>query len=196
MRKVSYLALLLIVAVMFTACAKKPEQEIGDAKTAIDAAIAEGGEKYAREEVKVLNDSLQVALDEVKVQEEKFFKNFDKAKEMLAKVKGDAEALKAAIPAKKEAAKQAAITAIEEATKAADEAKAMLKKAPKGKGTRADIEALKADIAGLDIALTETQTLMSTEDFVAAAEKAVAVKTKAAEVSAQISEAMAKKKEK
>jgi hypothetical protein len=32
-------------------CAKQPTQEMNDSKAAIDAVLAEGGEKYANEEV-------------------------------------------------------------------------------------------------------------------------------------------------
>ncbi len=77
---------------------------------------------------------------------------------------------------------------------AVEDAKKLLKKAPKGKGTSADIEALKADMAGLDQAMTEVQGLIDTEDYVVAAEKATAVKAKAAEVAGQVTAALEKKK--
>ena len=55
---------------------------------------------------KKLNDDLQAAMDEVNTQSKQFFKKFGTAKEMLAKVQTDADALKATIPAKIEAAKK------------------------------------------------------------------------------------------
>ena len=131
-------ALALTLMVMVAACAKQPTQEVDAAKAAVDAAIAAGGDKYAKEEVKGLNDELTAATDEIKVQDGKFFKNYDKAKEIIAKVKTNADTLTTEIPAKKEKAKNDAQAAIDAAKAAVNDAKAMLAKAPKGKGTKAD----------------------------------------------------------
>ncbi|RJQ55027.1 MAG: DUF4398 domain-containing protein [Nitrospiraceae bacterium] len=188
------LTVALTMLVVLVSCAKQPTQEMNDTKAAIDAVIAEGGDKYAAEEVKSLNDQLTAATDEVKVQDGKFFKNYDKAKEMLAKVKADSDALKAEIPARKEKAKNDAVASLEAATTAVSDAKAMLGKAPKGKGTKADIEAMRADIAGLEASLAEVQSLIDGEDYMAALDKANGIKDKAAEVSNQITMAMEKKK--
>ncbi len=189
-----YLVLVLAVAMIVTlaACAKQPTQEMDGAKAAVDSAIAAGGDKYAKEEVKGLNDELTAAMDEIKVQDGKFFKNYDKAKEILAKVKSSADALTAEIPARKEKAKGEAQAAIDAAKTAVTDAKALLAKAPKGKGTKADIEALKADVAGLEAAVTEAEGLMGTEDYLGAADKANGVKAKASEVAGQITAAMEK----
>lgn len=186
------LTVALTMLVVLTSCAKQPSQEINDAKAAIDAVIAEGGEKYANEEVKQMNDELTAAMDEVKVQDGKFFKNYDKAKELLAKVKGSADTLKAEIPARKEKAKADATAALEAANTAVSDAKAMLAKAPKGKGSQADIEAMRADIAGLEASLAEVQSLIDGEDYMAAIDKANSARDKAAEVSNQITMAMEK----
>ena len=180
------------VTIVFTACAKQPTQELNDAKAAIDAAIAEGGEKYANEEVKTLNDEITAAMDEIKTQDGKILKNYDKAKELLAKVKTGGETLKTEMPAKKEKAKNDAMAALDAAKAAVNDARTLLGKAPRGKGTMADIEALKADVAGLESSLTEVQTLMDGEDYFAAADKANGIKTKAEEVSSQISQALEK----
>ncbi|RJQ45949.1 MAG: DUF4398 domain-containing protein [Nitrospiraceae bacterium] len=188
------LTLALTMLVVLTSCAKQPTQEMNDTKAGIDAVIAEGGDKYANEEVKQLNDQLTAAMDEVKVQDGKFFKNYDKAKEMLAKVKGSADALKAEIPARIEKAKNDAMAALEAAKTAVTDAKAMLAKAPKGKGTKADIEAMRADIAGIEASLAEVQTMIDGQDYLGALDKANGIKDKAAEVSGQITAAMEKKK--
>jgi hypothetical protein len=188
------LTLVLAMLVVLTSCAKQPTQEMNDSKAGIDAVIADGGEKYAKEEVKALNDQLTSAMDEVKVQDGKFFKNYDKAKEILAKVKASADALKAEIPARKEKAKNDAIAALDAAKTAVSEAKALLAKAPKGKGTKADIEAMRADVAGIEAALTETQGMIDSEDYMGAADKANGAKAKATEVAGQITAAMEKAK--
>jgi len=129
---------------------------------------------------------------ELKVQEGKTFKSYDKTKQMLADISKMAAEMKVALPAKKEAAKQAAVAAVDAAKAAAEEAKTLLAKAPKGKGTAADIEALKGDVKGVDDALVEVQGLIDKEDYAAAVTKANAVKEKAAAVAAQITQAMEK----
>jgi len=186
------LTLAFTVLAVLTSCSKQPTQEMNDSRAAIDAVIAEGGDKYANTEVKQLNDDLTAAMDEVKVQDGKFFKNYDKAKEMLAKVKSSADTLKTEIPARKEKAKNDATAALEAAQTSVSDAKAMLGKAPKGKGTKADIEAMRADIAGLEASLAEVQSLIDGEDYLAAVDKANSVKDKAAEVSSQVTMAMEK----
>lgn len=187
-----YLALGLVVMALLVGCGKQPTQEINDAKAAIDAVVADGAEKYAPEDVKVLNDALTSAMDEIKVQDGKFFKNYGKAKEALVKVKADAETLKTAIPQKKEEAKTNALVAQEAAKTAVAEAASLMKKAPKGKGTKADIAALQADLKGLQDSLAEVQGLIDTEDYRAAGDKATAIKDKAAGISEQVNQALGK----
>lgn len=182
----------IAMALMLSACGKQPTLEINDAKAAIEAALTEGGEKYAENEVKALNDELSVAMEEVKTQDAKFLKNYDRAKEMLAQVKSTAEALKTEIPARKEKANNDAAAALEAATTAIADAKALLGQAPAGKGTAADIEALKADVAGLEASLAEVQGLIAGEDYFTAIDSANSISTKAAEVSTQVTQALEK----
>src|SRR5512139_1376921 len=103
--------------VLFTliACSKQPVQEINAAKSAVDSAMAEGAEKYSPAEAKKVNDALTEAMAEIKTQDGKFFKDYKKAGEMLAKVKTDSDNLKAGLAAKKEEARKKAIAAEESA---------------------------------------------------------------------------------
>jgi hypothetical protein len=187
---------LATAAALFTACAKAPTQELSDSQAAISAAAAAGASKYAAPELAALDGGIAAAQTEIKGQEGKFFKNYDKAKEILAKTKADADALKASIPARKEAARKAAVEAQNQAVTAVDGAKKLLAKAPKGKGTKADLAMLASDLSGLNAALAEVQALVTSEDFLPAADKANQVKAKAGEISAQIEAAMAKVKKK
>lgn len=194
MKHVAKFLLVGILAIAFLAgCAKQPTQEINDTKAAVQSVITEQGDKYSPEETKKLNDDMAAMAAEVKVQDEKFFKNYDKAKGMLTKIKADADAVKAALPAKKEKAKQDAMAALEAAKTAAAEAKALLAKAPKGKGTTQDLEAMKADMAGIEESLPQIQAMIDSGDFFGALEKAKAVNEKAAAITAQVNEALAKK---
>jgi len=131
-------------------------------------------------------------MDEVKTQDGKTFKNYGKAKDMLTKAKSDAEALKTAIPQKKEAAKNNAISAQDAAKTAAQDAKQLLAKAPKGKGSKADIEAMKADLKGVDESLAEVQKLIEGENYGEAINKANAAKEKAGSIAEQVKQAQEK----
>ncbi|MDO8722436.1 MAG: hypothetical protein Q7J31_09445 [Syntrophales bacterium] len=187
-----FLALGVLTIFLLAGCGKQPTEEINAAKTSVDAVVAEGAQKFAAEDAKKLNDSMQAAQDEIKVQDGKTFKDYAKAKELLAKVKADAEALKAGLAAKKEEAKKNAAEAQEAAKASVTETKALLAKAPKGKGSKADLEAFKADLKGIEDSLAEVKTANDSEDYSAAIEKSSAIKDKAAAISAQIKEAMEK----
>ncbi|GAB4387675.1 MAG: hypothetical protein Kow0025_02570 [Thermodesulfovibrionales bacterium] len=193
MRKAFILmVMVLAVAVAFAGCAKKPTQAMDDAKAAVDAFMAEGAEKYMPEDAKKIEAELTAAMDEVAAQDQNFFKKFGKAEEMLAQVKADADAAKTAVAAKKEQAKVDAAAALDKARAAVEEARTMLASAPTGKGTTADIEALKADVKGLDDMLVEVQASIDGGDYLAAIDKANAVSAQATAVSQEIGQAMAK----
>jgi hypothetical protein len=187
------LVLVLAIALVLAAC-KQPTQQINEAQAVIDEIAKAGADKYAAAEFKTLSDDMKAAQDEIAVQDKKFFKKFGTAKEMLAKVKTDAEALKAALPGKIDAAKNAAMAIQAEAKTAIDEAKALLEKAPKGKGTKKDIEALQADLAGAETAFAEIQTALDATDYLGAADKAKSVKEKAVAVADQVKAAIEKTK--
>jgi len=189
-----FLVLGIFAVSLFSSCAKQPTQVIDAAKASIEAATKAGAAVYAADELKKLNDDLQAAMDEVSTQSKKFFKKFGTAKTMLTKVQADADALKATIPAKIEAAKNAAIQAQTEAKAALDEAKALLEKAPMGKGTKADIMAMKADLAGLETSFAEVQGGIDSEDFFGASAKAATIKEKATVISDQVKAAIEKVK--
>lgn len=197
-RLLNYFTYTILIMVILAGCAKSPTQEIDGVKKAVEAAKAGGGEKYLPEETKKVDSNLSAALDEIKTQDSKFalFRNYDKAKQMLADVKTNTEKVKTDTAVKKEEAKNSAIAGQEEAKKAIKEAKALLGKAPKGKGTAADIAAMKADIKGLEDFLPEIQQLIDKEDYLAAIDKAKGIKEKAGSISNQVQEALAKVKAK
>lgn len=182
----------VLVALVLVGCGSQPTQEMQAAKSAVDAVVADGGEKYSPAETKNVNGAINAAMEEIKAQDAKWFKNYDKAKEMLVKAKADADTVKAGLAAKKEQAKKEAMdnqAAAEEAVKAA---KAALAKAPKGKGAAADLEAMKGDLQGLEAGLAEIKPLVDSQDFAAARDKAAGIKTKADEISGAVKAALEK----
>jgi hypothetical protein len=186
----------LLIMLFLVGCAQQPKENIDAAQKAVEEGKTAGSEKYSPADAKKVNDSLAAALNEIKTQDDKFslFRNYDKAKEMLAQVKSDADKLKADIAAKKEEAKKNVLAGQEAAASSLKEAKALLAKAPMGKGSRSDVEALKGDLKGIEDGLPELQQLIDKEDYLAASDKAKAMKEKADGVANQVKEAMSKVK--
>lgn len=185
--------LVLTLAVVLVGC-KQPTAQIDAAKASIADVTAAGADKYAADELKAVQDSLTKATDEIAVQDKKFFKKFGPAKEMLAKVTADADALKAALPAKIDAVKNEAVAMQGALTTMIAEVGEMLKKAPKGKGTAKDIEALKGDLTGAETEAAGIQTALDAKDYIGALNTAKAVTAKVTSVKEQIQAAIDKVK--
>jgi len=187
----------LVGALVLTGCAKAPTQEMNATKAQVEAVTNTDTQTYAQDELTKLNSDLNAALDEVKTQDAKFlFKKFDKAKQMLAAVNTDAENVKTVAAQRKEEAKNKAVAAQGEAKAAIDAAKALVAEAPTGKETKADIEAFKADLTGLDESLAALQQTIDQEKYADALSSATIIKEKAATISTDVTAALEKVKSK
>ncbi len=189
------LVLVLAVAVILVGC-KQPTAQIDGAKAAIDDVLKGGADKYAPEELKTVQADLSKAMDEITAQDKKFFKKFGTAKEMLEKVKADAEALKAALPAKIEAVKNEAVKLQSELQTAIAGVKELMKKAPKGKGTDKDLAALKGDLDGAETEYAGIQKALDGQDYIGALNTAKSIQAKVTGVKDQIQAALDKTKKK
>lgn len=187
-------ALLMVLAFVFVGCGKEPTADIDAAKAAIDAVVAAGANVYATDELAKLNEDFQAAQTEITAQADKTFKNYAKATELLVKVKTDAEALQAAIPAKMEEAKNRALAAQTEAQAAIAAAKEFLAKAPMLKALKPELDAAKAELKDVEGAYTQIQTALDSSDFMGAKDMAVSVKDKAASITDRINMAIEKAK--
>jgi len=196
MKRLTFFTYGLLVVFILVGCAKQPSEDMSAAQKAVEDLKATGAKKYIPGDTKKVDDSLAAAMNEIKAQDDKFAltRNYDKAKQMLAQVRADSEKVKADIAVKKEEAKKNALAGQEAAVASVKEARALLARAPKGKGARADVEAMKVDIKGLEDSVPELQQLIDKEDYAMAMDKANAIKEKADGVSNQIKEAMKKVK--
>ena len=195
MEKLNKLILMgLVAAFILSGCAKPPTQEINDSKALVEAVTNADTNTYASEELAKLNGNLTAALDEVKIQDDKWFSNFDKSKQMLAALKAEAENVTTVAAQRKEEAKNKAIAAQAEARTAIDTAKALLEKAPRGKETKADIEMFKADLTGLEESLAALQPTIDEEKYSDALNSANIIKERAGAISNDITLALEKVK--
>jgi hypothetical protein len=174
------------------ACGKQPAEEINATKAAVEAAASEGAAKYVADDYKKVDEAMTAALEEVKLQDSKMFKDYDKAKQLLAQAKTEGDALKAKAIAEKQRLQDQAGTDLATAQSAVATAGELVANAPKGKGSAADIMAMKADVAGLETALGEVQPMIDNGDYLAASEKAQAINDKASALSDEIKSVMAK----
>ncbi len=181
----------LLLVTLCAGCSKQPVQEINAAKSAVDAAVSEGSEKYAPAESQKVNEELDAALNEVRSQDGKFlFRDYKKSVGMLQKVKADADVLKSGLDAKKAEARENARKDFEAARAAVDAAKSDVTKMPKRLSV--ETETIVADIKGLDESLSEAQRLIDTGDYLTASDRAGDAKEKATGISEEIRQATEK----
>jgi len=110
-------AIALGLAITLTGCASPPTADVDAARAAVDKAATDRADQYAAESLKAAQNA-RAALDaELKAQEDKWFKSYDKARELAvaAKAAGD----KAAADAIAGKGKADAIAAKEKADAAA-----------------------------------------------------------------------------
>jgi hypothetical protein len=91
-------------------------------------------------------------------------------------------------------AKAEATSAIEAAKAVLAEAQALLDKAPKGKGSAADIEVMKTDLATAATTITDAESALAADRLLDAKAKAEAASTAATTVKTAVEAAMAAKK--
>jgi len=116
-------AIVLGLALTVTGCAAPPAAEVDAAKAAVDTAVTGGADQYAAESLKAAQDA-RAALDaELAAQDAKWFKSYDRTRELAvaAKAAGDkaaADALAARQQADAAAAKEIAAAEAREKAKA------------------------------------------------------------------------------
>jgi len=169
---VSALVLMVVAAVLLTGCQKPPDAELQAATQAMEGAKTAEAEKYAQSELSTASATMEQVRTEIEAQKAKWMPNYDKAKEMIAQAKSQADAAKEAAIAGKEKAKNDATQAIADAKAMVEATEAALKTAPKGKGTKADLEMMGKDLEGYKQSITEAEGLMTSEDFIGARDKA------------------------
>ena len=120
---VRFRVIALGLAITVTGCQSPPSADVDAAKAAVDKAATDRAGQYAAESLKAAEDA-RAALDvELKAQEDKWFKSYDKTKELAAAAKATGDKAAADAVAGKEKAEAVAAKA---KTDAAARAKAKL----------------------------------------------------------------------
>ena len=166
----------VLAAVSASACFRAPVPEIEAAAVAIETAIADGAPEYAPEDFAAAQEAQTALQTELKAQGERF---------VLLRSYGDAKMMaqnamlfgtRASTQAK--AAQHDTWVDTEDlvvrAREALTEVSAMLAAAPTGKGTAADLAAMRGDLEGVDQAVTEAEAAVVDGDLLEARSKATA----------------------
>jgi len=185
--------LFIVAAISMAGCATPPKEAVDAAKAAVEQAVTAGAGQYAPDALKAAQDA-QAALDaELQAQEGKWFASYTKATELATALKTAGEKAVTESAAGKEKAKVDATALIAEAKTLLADAQALLDKAPKGKGSAADIEAMKTDLATATTSIADAEAALSGERYLDAKAKAEAVKTAATTVKTAVETAIAAK---
>ncbi len=104
-------AMVLGFAITVASCASPPAADVEAAKAALDKANAERASQYAAASAKAAQEALASLEAELKVQEDKWFKSYDKTKELAAAAKAAGDKASAEAVAAKQKADAAAARA-------------------------------------------------------------------------------------
>ena len=193
MKRFTVPTLAAVVMILAVGCAKPPQEDISAAQAEMDKARQAQAETWAANEYRGANEAMNAAQAEINAQNEKWFKNYDKAKELLATAKTDAAKASEAAAANKAQAKSDAEAAMSAADTALGTAEADLKVAPVTKDSKADLELFKNDLATLRSTLDAAKASFASEDYKKALESANSVKDQATSIATQLEAAKAKR---
>lgn len=184
------LSMLLIVG-----CSKAPEAEMQSADTAFQALTAAEADQYAPEAYRMAMDTLQAAQEAKAEQDGKFalFRKYGKSKALFV----TAQQLAANAQSEAEAAKERTRIEVEgllaQTTANIEATTTALAKAPKGKGSAADIELMKSELAAVNTSFADAQTNFNEGKYLVAKTKLEVIGQQLSKIMSDIEAAKAKK---
>lgn len=180
---------------VIAACAAPPQKAIDDTAKAIDEAKAAEAATYAPASLVETQELYNSALAEVEAQNARFapLRSYAEAEAMLTKANEQAQKTRTEAEASREETRRQAATVIEEAQAEIRASEQALKDAPQGKGTRAELEAMQAELVALTATLSEAQNAFDEGDYHGAISKASTVKTEARAIGNDIAKARGKR---
>ena len=185
------LAAVAIVAFL-SSCGKVPQVEIDAANAAIEAAKVAEAPVYAAAEFAALQDSMNVIMADVEVQNSKLIKKFGTAKVKLEETLALANKVAADAGVKKEEVKKEAGTLLTDIKAVIEENAKLILKAPRGKDGAAVIAQIKTDIATIDASVVEAQGLYDKGAYMDSLNKIKAAKERATGINTELKDAIAK----
>lgn len=193
--KLFQLAVPVVIAVFASGCAQPPAEAVNGARAALDAAKAAQAGDYAPGALAEAETAIAALDAELKAQEGKFAlsRSYANALQLATTAKAAADKAVSEAAAGKEAMKADVTGRIEGVKAAVAAAKEMLAKAPKGKGSAADLEAMKTDLAGIEASFADVDKAIADGKFKDAKAKLDAAQQGADKIKADIEAAIAAK---
>lgn len=193
MRNKSVWGILALILLGAGACASEPTEEMTAAQAAYDQAVQAEAETYAPDQFAQAKQLLEEAKAAVEAEKERFalVRDFDAAKEKLAQAKADLEAAASAAQQAKEQVRQEAEEGLAAAEQALQEARDLLAKAPRGKGSQADLEAMQADLTAAEEALASARQALEAGKYMDARAQVNGAREKIDAVKQQVEAAIA-----
>ena len=174
-----------------TACSRPPAETVAAGDQAAQAALAAGAEEYATSAMSEVTRA-KAALDaELAAQQERFAlrRSYQRAGELATAYRQASDQAASAAEAGREQARVDASALIEESKVLLEEVRAMLAAAPTGKGTRADLAAMNADLDQAGTLLTEAESLLGSGEFLTAKSRATSAREAIDRVKAAVEQA-------
>jgi colicin import membrane protein len=188
-------ALVIFALLSLAGCSKAPDEEMQKANSAIEVAKTAEAEEYAPDAFQTAMDTLNAAMAAKQQAASKFalVRSYGKSKELFDRAEALAKEAEAAAQTEKERVKVQATELMAQAKAVLDSAQAALSKAPKGKGSKADIELMKNDLAAAAAAHQQAMADLDAGKYAAAKAKLEAAIQSARRVSEEIQKAVTKK---
>jgi hypothetical protein len=179
------------LGLLIAGCSHAPNTEIDAAKQALADARQAQAADYAPQAWTAAQDAeskLEVELD---AQAQRWFalRSYTVAKQLALETKAAAEHSRDEAIAGKDKAKTEVATMMAQAREDVSRAKVSVATAPRGKGTEADLAALKSDATSIDDTLLEMQRAFDAGDYLAAKVKAQAAIDAAKKIQGDVEQA-------
>lgn len=192
--RVSSAIVALALIMLVVGCSKAPEVQMKASEEAIQGAQLAEAEQYAPAVYRQALDSLNAAKAEVQKQDSKFslFRKYGQAEQMLVSSQRLAEQAQTEAVAEKEQARLRDSVLIANVESLLATAKADLASAPKGKGTRAELELMKNELTAADTAYATAVSDYQAGKYLAAEAKLKAVESQVNRIRQEIETAKQK----
>jgi hypothetical protein len=180
---------------MVMGCAKPPQADMDAAKAAVQAASDAGAADYAAASLRDAQNAVASLDAEVAAQTKKFalMRSYKQAGILAAQAKAAGEKAAADAAAGKERTKGEAEALLAQAKTAMDAANAALATAPAGKGSKDEIDAMKADMATVAQSIADGEAAHAAGRYLESKAKFEAALGQANNVAAAIEQAKAMK---
>lgn len=181
--------------VLAAGCGEAPVEHIAGAQDALERAKTSEAEAYAGDAYSMAADTLRAALAAKEEADSKFkmVRSYKETENLLARAEALANEAAREAHIEKERVRGEVTRLLTGARAVFDSAQVAIRTAPQGKGSKAEIELMKSDLAAATAALTEAQADFEADRFVQARAKLVAAMDRARGICDEIAAAAAKK---